>query len=165
MQHYYGRTGSVHFVCFNVICLYFSWCFNDDVFIVIILRHSGNVFGFTPYIVGLACSKCGVEKCRDKLCSKNNSRMFSYYFGSVSQVFIKYVSNMFTLIFSTVDPNRDQVKSMYDDDSWSKLTPRFNRHDSPTCTLNSNNPCCLSLLINNFSAHISHISPIFSCIF
>ncbi|TTK00920.1 Anoctamin-1 [Bagarius yarrelli] len=30
--------------------------------------HRGNVFGFTPYIVGLACSKCGVEKCRDKLC-------------------------------------------------------------------------------------------------
>ncbi|XP_027013367.2 glioma pathogenesis-related protein 1b isoform X4 [Tachysurus fulvidraco] len=29
---------------------------------------AGNVFGFTPYIVGLACSKCGVEKCRDKLC-------------------------------------------------------------------------------------------------
>ncbi|XP_053533757.1 glioma pathogenesis-related protein 1b isoform X2 [Ictalurus punctatus] len=29
---------------------------------------AGNMFGFTPYIVGLACSKCGVEKCRDKLC-------------------------------------------------------------------------------------------------
>ncbi|XP_026769747.2 glioma pathogenesis-related protein 1b isoform X3 [Pangasianodon hypophthalmus] len=29
---------------------------------------AGNVFGFTPYIVGLACSKCGMEKCRDKLC-------------------------------------------------------------------------------------------------
>ncbi|XP_053356852.1 glioma pathogenesis-related protein 1b isoform X2 [Clarias gariepinus] len=29
---------------------------------------AGNVFGVTPYIVGLACSRCGVEKCRDKLC-------------------------------------------------------------------------------------------------
>ncbi|XP_036441041.1 glioma pathogenesis-related protein 1b isoform X1 [Colossoma macropomum] len=30
---------------------------------------AGNVFGFPPYIVGLACSSCGTEKCQDKLCT------------------------------------------------------------------------------------------------
>ncbi|KAI5624307.1 GLIPR1-like protein 1 precursor, partial [Silurus asotus] len=38
---------------------------------------TGNVFGITPYIVGLACSKCGVEKCRDKLCSKKTRNTFT----------------------------------------------------------------------------------------
>lgn len=28
------------------------------------------MFGFPPYVVGLACSNCGVEKCKDKQCSK-----------------------------------------------------------------------------------------------
>ncbi|XP_066541745.1 glioma pathogenesis-related protein 1b [Hoplias malabaricus] len=28
----------------------------------------GNVFGFPPYVVGLACSSCGKEKCQDKTC-------------------------------------------------------------------------------------------------
>ncbi|XP_076848997.1 glioma pathogenesis-related protein 1b isoform X1 [Brachyhypopomus gauderio] len=29
----------------------------------------GNVFGVPPYIVGLACSSCGTERCKDKLCT------------------------------------------------------------------------------------------------
>ncbi|XP_062861144.1 glioma pathogenesis-related protein 1b [Trichomycterus rosablanca] len=31
----------------------------------------GPMFGFPPYIVGLACSNCGVEKCKDKNCKYN----------------------------------------------------------------------------------------------